>query len=89
MWWGKVVGAVLGFYRGGPVGLIMGLILGHWLDRALAQWLGKTSSQKKSRRRPKPVAQHQDLMAAYQVLGVRPEDSDATVKQAYRRAMSQ
>lgn len=37
-WWGKVILAVLGFYRGGPAGLVFGLVAGHFLDMALRRW---------------------------------------------------
>lgn len=34
-WLGKVIGAVFGFIIFGPIGAIIGLLLGHWLDREL------------------------------------------------------
>jgi DnaJ like chaperone protein len=34
-WWGKLIGGVLGLFRGGISGAIIGLILGHLLDRFL------------------------------------------------------
>ncbi len=35
-WWGKLIGGIIGFLKGGPVGLIMGIILGHIVDRFLS-----------------------------------------------------
>lgn len=37
-WWGKLILAVLGFYRGGPAGLVFGLAVGHMLDVAVRRW---------------------------------------------------
>lgn len=36
-WLGKVIGAIFGFIIFGPIGAIVGLLLGHWLDRELKQ----------------------------------------------------
>jgi DnaJ like chaperone protein len=35
MWFGKVIGGLIGFASGGPFGLIIGVIAGHYFDRAL------------------------------------------------------
>lgn len=32
-WWGKIIGGVLGLFRGGLSGAIIGLLLGHFFDR--------------------------------------------------------
>ncbi|MCH8552592.1 MAG: co-chaperone DjlA [Natronospirillum sp.] len=37
-WWGKAILAVLGFYRGGPAGLVFGLVVGHMIDVGLRRW---------------------------------------------------
>lgn len=37
-WWGKVAGAALGLYRGGPAGLAFGLFVGHMVDVAVQRW---------------------------------------------------
>ncbi|WP_440996788.1 co-chaperone DjlA [Arhodomonas sp. SL1] len=36
-WIGKVIGVVLGYMAGGPLGALVGLALGHWFDRGLAR----------------------------------------------------
>ena len=36
--WGKVIGAGLGLVSGGPIGGVVGLVLGHSLDSMLPQW---------------------------------------------------
>lgn len=32
-WWGKVLGGAVGFWLGGPLGALIGVILGHRMDR--------------------------------------------------------
>ena len=36
VWWGKLIGGVIGVMRGGLVGLVFGLFIGHMLDRFLS-----------------------------------------------------
>ena len=36
MWFGKVIGGLIGLFAGGPIGLILGIIAGHYFDKALA-----------------------------------------------------
>lgn len=88
MWWGKVVGAALGLYRGGPAGMVLGLLVGHMVDRALAQWLAKLRFGTQQRA-PRSPAKQRALLQAYEHLGVPADASDAEIKRAYQRAMSQ
>lgn len=36
VWWGKLIGGIIGVMRGGLVGLVFGVFLGHMLDRFLS-----------------------------------------------------
>lgn len=36
MWYGKLIGALIGLGAAGPIGLVIGLIAGHYFDKALA-----------------------------------------------------
>ncbi|MFC3852476.1 co-chaperone DjlA [Salinispirillum marinum] len=44
MWWGKVLGAMVGLYRGGPFGLLLGLVVGHGIDQLLQRRFRTSSS---------------------------------------------
>jgi len=35
-WWGKLIGGIIGLMRGGLAGAILGIFIGHWLDRFLS-----------------------------------------------------
>lgn len=70
---GKLVGGAVGFAMGGPVGAIAGAIFGHMFDGA------NTTSE----RIPSAYARSSDH--AYALLECAPTDSDAKIKQAYRR----
>jgi len=35
-WWGKLIGGIIGFLKGGPVGLVFGIFAGHLVDRFLS-----------------------------------------------------
>ncbi|MBT8048066.1 MAG: co-chaperone DjlA [Xanthomonadales bacterium] len=45
-WWGKIIGGVLGLFRGGISGALIGALLGHVVDRFLAGIVGVGSTQK-------------------------------------------
>lgn len=45
-WWGKIIGGVLGLFRGGISGALIGALLGHMVDRFLAGIVGVESTQK-------------------------------------------
>ena len=32
-WFGKIIGATIGFFLGGPIGMITGLVFGHMYDK--------------------------------------------------------
>ncbi len=40
-WWGKLIGAFFGFLVAGPVGCLLGLIVGNFFDRGLAEHFSK------------------------------------------------
>ncbi len=64
MFYGKIVAAALGFLLLGPMGLLLGLLLGHWFDRGLQHSLGFGS--------PERVAQIQRAFfkTSFQLLGL-------------------
>jgi DnaJ like chaperone protein len=35
VWWGKLIGGFCGYWLGGPIGLVLGVLLGHQFDRSL------------------------------------------------------
>lgn len=45
-WWGKIIGGVLGLFRGGLSGALFGLFLGHMADRFLAGITGVGTTRK-------------------------------------------
>jgi DnaJ like chaperone protein len=45
-WWGKIIGGVIGLFRGGIVGAVIGAVLGHLVDRFLAGILSVGATQK-------------------------------------------
>jgi len=45
-WWGKIIGGVLGLFKGGLSGALIGALLGHMVDRFLAGIVGVGSTQK-------------------------------------------
>jgi len=45
-WWGKIIGGVIGLFRGGITGAVIGALLGHFVDRFLAGILGVGATQK-------------------------------------------
>jgi DnaJ like chaperone protein len=45
-WWGKIIGGVLGLFRGGLTGALFGLFLGHMADRFLAGITGVSTTRK-------------------------------------------
>ena len=44
-WWGKILGGVLGLFRGGISGLLIGVLLGHMVDRFIAGFIGVSKTQ--------------------------------------------
>ena len=45
-WWGKIIGGVIGLFRGGLTGAVIGALLGHMVDRFLAGIMGVGATQK-------------------------------------------
>jgi len=44
-WWGKIIGALFGLFRGGLTGAVIGALLGHMLDRFIAGISGVGSTR--------------------------------------------
>lgn len=65
-WWGKLVGGVAGFAAAGPLGSILGLVLGHRFDRSLGA-LGAEPTG--SDTRPGLGAQASFFTAVFSVMG--------------------
>ena len=40
MWWGKIIGGLIGLFRGGITGALIGFVFGHLVDRFLGGLLG-------------------------------------------------
>ncbi len=45
-WWGKIIGGLLGLFRGGLTGALFGIFLGHMIDRFLAGITGVSTTKK-------------------------------------------
>jgi DnaJ like chaperone protein len=45
-WWGKIIGAVIGLFRGGLTGAVIGALFGHMVDRFISGMTGAGSTQK-------------------------------------------
>ena len=45
-WWGKIIGAAIGLFRGGISGALIGALLGHMVDRFLAGIKGVGAAQR-------------------------------------------
>jgi len=45
-WWGKIIGGILGLFKGGISGAVIGALLGHMVDRFAAGIVGVKSTQK-------------------------------------------
>ena len=45
-WWGKIIGGVLGMFKGGLGGAVVGALLGHMIDRFIAGMTGVGNTQK-------------------------------------------
>ena len=44
-WWGKILGGMLGLFKGGISGLLIGALLGHMVDRFIAGFVGVSKTQ--------------------------------------------
>ena len=44
-WWGKIIGATLGLFRGGLTGALIGALFGHMVDRFIASLTGVGSTR--------------------------------------------
>ncbi len=45
-WWGKIIGGLLGLFRGGLTGALFGVFLGHVVDRFLSGFAGVSTTRK-------------------------------------------
>jgi DnaJ-domain-containing protein 1 len=74
---GKIIGALIGYLLlRHPIGLVLGLLVGHAVDAGWFRAGGGAGAARKSEDR-------------YATLGLTADASDAEVEQAYRRLMSQ
>jgi DnaJ like chaperone protein len=44
-WWGKIIGGVLGLFKGGISGVLIGVLFGHLVDRFIAGFAGVSRTQ--------------------------------------------
>lgn len=63
MWWGKLVGAMIGLYRGGPFGMLLGMVVGHGIDQLLGRILRRSSGP------ATPQVHSQFFEATFQFMG--------------------
>lgn len=61
MIWGKLLGAIFGFFAAGPFGAVMGLVIGHFFDKGLAGLQGGM--------RPDPEAEHVFFATVFTLMG--------------------
>ena len=45
-WWGKIVGGLIGLFRGGITGALIGALLGHFVDRFIAGFVSVGATQR-------------------------------------------
>ncbi len=45
-WWGKIIGGLIGLFRGGLTGIVFGIFLGHMVDRFLSGITGVGTTRK-------------------------------------------
>lgn len=70
-----------------PVGALLGFALGFYLDVKYGPALEGLLCRRTTP--PQPAVASDALAAAYELLGVRPEDDMAVIKEAYRRLISE
>ena len=66
-WWGKLLGAGLGFLTAGPIGALFGIFAGNLFDRGLNEHLAKTHNSYRIERRP--AVKQAFLQATFSSLG--------------------
>lgn len=49
MWLGKLIAGFFGFLLAGPIGLILGVVVGHYFDRALSRFRPRLSEEERRR----------------------------------------
>ncbi|MFZ4077134.1 MAG: co-chaperone DjlA [Legionellaceae bacterium] len=78
-WWGKLVGAFLGFLMAGPIGALLGIFIGNFFDRGLTQHFSRPYWEYQHERSPAVRADF--LEATYTLLGYLAK-SDGRVSEA-------
>lgn len=63
MWWGKLLGAMVGLYRGGPFGMLLGMVVGHGIDQLLTRALRRQTTA------ATPQVHSQFFEATFQFMG--------------------
>lgn len=66
-WWGKIIGAVFGFLIGGPAGALLGILIGNFFDRGLAEHLSRPYSQYHSEKNP--LVKEKFIYTVFSVMG--------------------
>ena len=82
--WGKFFGALIGFRLAGPVGAVVGALVGHFgYDEIRANKSQKGAGSPPPP--PRPQGYYSRLEKAYETLGLKPGASLREVKSSYRR----
>ncbi len=103
-WRGKIFGALLGFVlgKGFWVAVVIGFLIGHWVDKVRSRmeeirrkvylyqaYYAQQQQQGTTYEHAVYARQKSSIEEAYEILGVDATVSDAALKKAYRRLMSQ
>lgn len=75
---GKVLGALIGFRLGGPIGAFVGLMAGHFV-------FDENISKKSKKKSESPKQNLSELEIAYDALGLKTNASIFEIKSAYRK----
>ena len=82
--WGKFFGALIGFRLAGPVGAVVGALVGHFgYDEIRAYKSQKSAGSPPPP--PRPQGYYSRLEKAYETLGLKPGATLREVKSSYRR----
>lgn len=86
MYWGRAIAVLLGvIVLRHPLFLLLAFAAGWYFDKSFKQ-ASRYSSQRSNQQ---AWQEDSPLQQAYQLLGVQITDSDATIKKAYRKLMSE
>ena len=68
IWWGKIIGAVLGYLISRPAGAVFGILIGHFFDRGLADYFSRPHWPYHAEKRN--LVQHIFFKTTFSVLGL-------------------